>query len=136
MEMYDDVWIQILYLLWEREMKKIQETRMHKGWISTTHILNVNIFFINVYMFQRWEDITWVLSGIFNVFWSTLFLVNWKRTSNVLVYHWGTFEKKSDLIQDPRPLYTVWGYMICLILKDWNLRLDPKCYFFTILWSF
>lgn len=54
---------------------------------------------------QCLEDICWVVFSIFNVLWGTLYLKHWKRTSARLAYSWGTFDKKDDLIKDPRPLY-------------------------------
>ena len=45
--------------------------------------------------------------SIFNVFWATLYIINWKRTGASLAYRWGTLDKKDELLKDPRPLFKV-----------------------------
>ena len=53
------------------------------------------------------EDVCFVTFALFNVFWASVYTEQWRRRSAALAYKWGTLDKKNELLQDPRPLYTV-----------------------------
>ncbi|KAJ8304856.1 hypothetical protein KUTeg_018439 [Tegillarca granosa] len=52
------------------------------------------------------DDVWAVVFALFNAFWATLYLEHWKRRSSELAYEWGTMDKKDELLEDPRPLFT------------------------------
>ena len=53
------------------------------------------------------EDLCFVTFALFNVLWATVYIELWLRRSSELAYKWGTLDKKGELLQEPRPLYTV-----------------------------
>ncbi|KAG1709819.1 Anoctamin-8 [Nymphon striatum] len=55
---------------------------------------------------QMLDDLFFVLFGLFNVIWATLYLESWKRSCAEHAYHWGTLDKEDELIVYPRPLFT------------------------------
>ncbi|XP_060575642.1 anoctamin-8-like isoform X2 [Ruditapes philippinarum] len=59
---------------------------------------------------QLMEDVCFVTFALFNVFWASVYTEQWRRRSAALAYKWGTLDKKNELLQDPRPLYT--GYLV------------------------
>ncbi|XP_021368430.1 anoctamin-8-like isoform X1 [Mizuhopecten yessoensis] len=52
------------------------------------------------------DDQWFVAFALFNAFWATLYLEHWKRRSSELAYEWGTLDKKDELLDDPRPLFS------------------------------
>lgn len=58
-------------------------------------------------LFQFIDDLCFVGFALFNVVWATLYLEDWKRRSAELAFKWGTLDKKDELLEDPRPLFTV-----------------------------
>ncbi|KAL4227959.1 Anoctamin-8 [Mactra antiquata] len=55
---------------------------------------------------QELEDICFLIFALFNVVWATIYTESWRRRSSEYAYRWGTLDKKAELLQDPRPLYT------------------------------
>lgn len=55
---------------------------------------------------QGVEDACFVLFALMNVLWATLYLESWKRYCAELAYHWGTMDTQSELLTEPRPLFT------------------------------
>ncbi|CAC5414383.1 ANO8 [Mytilus coruscus] len=52
------------------------------------------------------DDLDLLIFALFNAIWATLYLEHWKRRSSKLAYDWGTLDKKDELLEDPRPLFT------------------------------
>ncbi|VDI37868.1 anoctamin-8 [Mytilus galloprovincialis] len=52
------------------------------------------------------DDLDLLIFALFNAIWATLYLEHWKRRSSKLAYEWGTLDKKDELLEDPRPLFT------------------------------
>ncbi|KAK7496840.1 hypothetical protein BaRGS_00011820 [Batillaria attramentaria] len=73
-------------------------------WLLAPALLGIIMWFVQS-INQFCEDVSWVVFSVFNVFWATLYLIHWKRTSATFAYRWGTLDKKDDLLKDPRPLY-------------------------------
>ena len=44
-----------------------------------------------------------MITSVFNLFWTTIFLEIWKRKSSELCYLWGIFDM--DLMDDQRPQF-------------------------------
>ncbi|KAH3837137.1 anoctamin-8-like isoform X2 [Dreissena polymorpha] len=72
-------------------------------------VLGVAVWFLQSSS-QVIEDVCFVGFALFNVMWATMYCEAWRRRSSELAYHWGTLDKRSELLQDPRPLYT--GYLV------------------------
>lgn len=56
---------------------------------------------------QATEDVGFVLFSFFNVLWFSVYLEAWKRYCAELAYKWGTLDQRDELLQEPRPLFTV-----------------------------
>lgn len=57
----------------------------------------------------------YVLFSVFNVIWASLYLEAWRRYSVQLAFRWGTLGTPPDLLEPPRPMFTV------LIHYNYNL---------------
>lgn len=85
---------------------------------------------------QATEDVGFVLFSFFNVLWFSVYLEAWKRYCAELAYKWGTLDQRDELLQEPRPLFTVSLvlFLQCVVvcffksLNDWAtvLVLDIK----------
>lgn len=56
---------------------------------------------------QATEDVGFVLFAFFNVLWFSVYLEAWKRYCAELAYKWGTLDQRDELLQEPRPLFSV-----------------------------
>ncbi|KAL3867152.1 hypothetical protein ACJMK2_044375 [Sinanodonta woodiana] len=71
-------------------------------------------------LLQLVADSCFVIFALLNMLWATLYTEHWKRKSSLLMYKWGTLDKKDELLVDPRPLYT--GYLVKSVVTG---RLEP-----------
>ncbi|XP_045215850.2 anoctamin-8-like isoform X2 [Mercenaria mercenaria] len=78
----------------------------HYTWALTAPTLLGVIFWFIQSKNQLMEDLCFVTFALFNVFWASVYTEHWRRRSSELAYQWGTLDKKDELLQDPRPLYT------------------------------
>jgi anoctamin-8 len=53
------------------------------------------------------QDIGHVIFSLFNVAWASLYLEAWRRYSVELAFRWGTLSTPLELLEPPRPLYSV-----------------------------
>lgn len=65
-----------------------------------------------------------LIFALFNAIWATLYLEHWKRRSSKLAYEWGTLDKKDELLEDPRPLFTVSKACALQLFKDFLVLLQ------------
>ncbi|XP_052796169.1 anoctamin-8-like [Mya arenaria] len=72
-------------------------------------ILGIIVWFVQSTN-QVLEDVCFIGFGLFNVLWATMYCEAWRRKNAELAYRWGTLDRKSELLQDPRPLYT--GHLV------------------------
>ncbi|KAM6948768.1 anoctamin-8-like [Aplochiton taeniatus] len=54
---------------------------------------------------QTSQDICCVVFALFNVVWATLFLERWKRREAELAYRWGTLDRPTESLEEPRPQF-------------------------------
>ncbi|KAK7116537.1 anoctamin-8-like [Littorina saxatilis] len=73
-------------------------------WLVLPAVLGVVLWLVQG-LSQWWDDVSWVMFSVFNVFWATLYILSWKRTGALFAYCWGTLDRKDDLLKDSRPLY-------------------------------
>ena len=56
---------------------------------------------------QTKEDVAFVVLALLNVVWGSMWLEAWKRRSAELAYRWGTLDTQAELLNEPRPMFTV-----------------------------
>ncbi|KAK3610260.1 hypothetical protein CHS0354_022322 [Potamilus streckersoni] len=107
----------------------------YTAWLCIPAFVGVIIWFLQ----QQSEliaDSCFVIFALLNMLWATLYTEHWKRKSSLLMYKWGTLDKKDELLVDPRPLYT--GYLIKSIVTGRQEPYYPAwkrylfCYFISM----
>ncbi|XP_064475288.1 anoctamin-8-like isoform X2 [Ornithodoros turicata] len=63
-------------------------------------------FLLWAFCYEQQADVCFVLFALMNALWATLYLESWKRYCAELAYHWGTIDSQSQLLTEPRPLFT------------------------------
>ncbi|CAH8558225.1 unnamed protein product [Heterobilharzia americana] len=66
----------------------------------------------------------YLLMGVLNLIWTSLYLEHWKRTSSFLAYHWSSWETPIPLLEEPRPLFK--GTLSLCPITGRPVRIYPK----------
>ena len=67
----------------------------------------VDSYTVTLISLQLTDDYCFVVFGVINVVWATVYLEAWKRRSAEHAYKWGTLDCEDELLVEPRPLHHV-----------------------------